>query len=108
MPGSVDENNILYRPNQTNGSADGPINTAILVPWSPRNQGWRNGNTGVLDTDYAIDRSALAIYMPLPGSPAFESATGVVAYDDMFGRKRRPGKVDKGAFLASWTFRPDF
>ena len=101
VPGSVDENNILYRPNQTNGSTYAPLNTTTLLPWSPRNQGWRNGETGVLDTDYALDPSALAFYRPVTGSPALRSASGVVARDDMFGVERTPGRADKGAFQVS-------
>ena len=101
VPGSVDENNIVYRPNQTNGSTYAPLNTTTLLPWSPRNQGWRNGETGVLDTDYALDPSALAFYRPVIGSPALRSASGEVARDDMLGVERTPGRADKGAFQVS-------
>ena len=101
VPGSVDENNILYRPNQTNGSTYAPLDTTALLPWSPRSQGWRNGETGFLDTDYALDPSELAFYRPMPGSPALRSATGEVAHDDMLGVERTPGRADKGAFQVS-------
>ena len=101
VPGSVDENNMLYRPNQTNGSTYAPLNTTTLLPWSPRNQGWRNGDTGVLNTDYAVDPSALAFYRPVTGSSALRSAAGVVARNDMLGVERTPGNADKGAFQVS-------
>ena len=101
VPGSIDENNILYRPNQTNGSADAPLDTTTLLPWSPRNQGWRNGDTGVLDPSYAMDLSEFAFYRPITGSAALRSATGVVARDDMFGVERTAGKADRGAFQVS-------
>ena len=55
----------------------------------------------MLDTDYAVDPSALTFYRPVTGSAALESATGVVARDDMFGVERTPSKADKGAFQVS-------
>ena len=98
VPGSIDENNILYRPNQTGGNGDAPLDTTTLLPWSPRNQGWRNGDTGQLDTAYALQPTELAFYLPSDGSAALGSATGVFARDDLRGVVRAVGRADKGAF----------
>ena len=98
VPGSVHENNILYRPNQDGGDVDGPLDATTLLPWSPRNQGWRNGDTGQLDTSYAFQAAELAVYLPSDGSAALGSATGVFARDDLRGVVRAVGSADRGAF----------
>jgi len=99
VPGSADENNILYLPKQGDVD-DGPLDTTLL-PWTPRNQGWRNGDTGLLDTDYAIKIDDLAFYWPMSDSPAIGSATGLYAYDDIIGIVRHPESPDKGASQVS-------
>ena len=100
--GSRSENNVLYLPRIDGGNADAPLDTRTRLPWSARNQGWRNGDTGYLDRSYAPEDHELMLYRPLEGSAALGDAiNGTVAYDDFWGRKRDMAYPSRGAFEAT-------
>jgi len=103
---SLSENNVLYLPRIDGGNADAPadapLDTRTRLPWSARNQGWRNGDTGYLDRSYAPEDHELMLYRPLEGSAALGDAiNGTVAYDDFWGRKRDMAYPSRGAFEAT-------
>jgi hypothetical protein len=104
------ENNLVFTPNAPGEQPEDP--RLSREPLETVGGQWRSRYIGPRhralpgqearpepDTRYATPPGTVADFVPLPGSPARDSASGRVALDDFFGRPRDE-RPDRGALEA--------
>jgi hypothetical protein len=93
------ENNVAFAPNAPGQQPEDPgLSTAPMATvggvWTSRYLGPRYRDIGgsgalmTLDSRFATPTDAVGSYIPLPGAPVVDDASGRVPVDDFYGRMR--------------------